>query len=239
MELKLFYSKKLISYMFKSRKGQFFPLSDSAPRESFPILTISLLIINVAIFIWSYTSPIVNYKINGETVEIPLYYIQYGFIPASPTILTLFSSMFMHGGLDHIFGNMWYLWIFGDNVEDRFGKIKFLFLYFASGLFATFTQYITDPFSKIPSIGASGAISGILGAYILLFPKEKVLSRIGYSFVHIPSYVVIGFWFVLQFIFGTASLLGGIGSGIAFWAHVGGFVLGFILTFLLLRLKRI
>lgn len=212
--------------MFKSRKGQFFPLSDTAPRKGFPILTISLIIINVAIFVWSLS--------NFEDIIFT-----YGFIPAYATILTLFTSMFLHGGLDHIFGNMWYLWIFGDNVESRFGKIKFLFLYFLSGLIATFFHYMTDPASVIPTIGASGAISGILGAYILLFPKEKVLSRIGYSFVHIPAYVVIGFWFVLQFIFGTVSLLGGIGSGIAFFAHVGGFLGGFILTSLLLRLKRI
>jgi membrane associated rhomboid family serine protease len=143
--------------------------------------------------------------------------------------------MFLHGGLDHIFGNMWYLWIFGDNVEDRLGKIKFLLLYFLSGLAAAFAHYIVNPTSKIPTIGASGAISGILGAYILLFPKERVLSRVGYTFVRIPAFIVIGFWFVLQFIFATISFFGFSGSGIAFWAHVGGFIFGFIFTFLLKR----
>ncbi|MDI6806473.1 MAG: rhomboid family intramembrane serine protease [Candidatus Aenigmarchaeota archaeon] len=214
------------------KKGQFFPLSDTAPRKRFPILTITLIVVNVIIFVWSLT-------------DFEFVVSNYGFIPAhfsilnSRSVLTLFTSMFLHGGLDHLFGNMWYLWIFGDNVEDRFGKIKFLFLYFLSGLSAHFFHYITDPASKIPTIGASGAISGILGAYILLFPREKVLSRVGYVFVHIPAYVVIGFWFVIQFIFGTISFLGGIGSGIAFWAHVGGFIFGFILTALLLIMKRI
>lgn len=215
--------------LFKSRKGQFFPYSDSAPRRGFPILTISLIIINVVIFVWSY---FLNFE-NFESIVTT-----YGFIPVFPTVLTLFTSMFLHGGPDHIFGNMWYLWIFGDNVEDRFGRIKFLLLYFASGLFATFMQYLTNPFSDIPSIGASGAISGILGAYILLFPREKVLTSISYSLVRIPAFIVIGLWFVIQFIFGAASLLGGMGSNIAFFAHIGGFIFGLIFTFVLGRRKK-
>lgn len=211
---------------FKNRKGQFFPYSDSAPRKTFPILTISLIVINVAIFIWTYF-------LNANNFDNVI--SKYGFTPASPSILTLFTSMFLHGGIDHIFGNMWYLWIFGDNVEDRLGRIKFLLLYFASGLFATFAQYITDPSSTLSSIGASGAISGILGAYILLFPKEGVLTGIGYSLVRVPAFVVIGLWFALQFLFGTVSFLGGLGSNIAFWAHVGGFAFGLALTFILAR----
>jgi len=208
---------------FKNRKGQFFPYSDSAPRKSLPILTIGLIVLNVSIFLLSYF---------GDFESI---ISRYGFVPATPSVLTLFTSMFLHGGFDHIFGNMWYLWIFGDNVEDKFGKIKFLLLYFASGLFATFLQYITDPTSTIPSIGASGAISGVLGAYILLFPREQVLTGIGYSLVRVPAFIVIGFWFVIQFIFGTVSLLGGVGSNIAFWAHIGGFIFGLIFTLIIKR----
>lgn len=212
--------------LFKNRKGQFFPISDTAPRKRFPILTITLIILNIIIFIWSLS-------------DFDFVVSNYGFIPAYPSILTLFTSMFLHGGFDHIFGNMWYLWIFGDNVEDKFGKIKFLFLYFLSGLAADLFHYITGPASKMPTIGASGAISGVLGAYLLLYPKEKVLTRWGWSFMHIPAYIVIGFWFVIQFIFATVSLLGGIGSGIAFWAHIGGFVFGLIFTLLFLRRKKI
>lgn len=209
---------------FKNRKGQLFPYADTAPRKGFPVLTIVLIIINVAIFIWSLS--------NFESIIF-----NYGFTPAYPTIVTLFTSMFLHGGFDHIFGNMWYLWIFGDNVESKLGKVKFLLLYFISALFADFLQYLTDPFSVIPSIGASGAISGILGAYILLFPKEKILSTFGYTLIHIPAFIVIGFWFGMQLLFGTASLLGGVGSNIAFFAHIGGFLMGLVLTKLFLKLK--
>lgn len=210
---------------FKNRKGFFFPLSDTAPRKGFPILTIGLIIINVAIFVWSLS--------NFEYVIFT-----YGFTPAYFSILTLFTSMFLHGGIDHIFGNMWYLWIFGDNIEGKFGKVKFLLLYFASGLFATFLQYITDPSSPIPSIGASGAISGILGSYILLFRKEKILTTFGYTLIHVPAIIVIGVWFGIQLLFGTASLVGGVGSNIAFWAHIGGFAFGFIFTLLLRKMGR-
>jgi membrane associated rhomboid family serine protease len=211
--------------MLKSNKGQFFPYSDTAPRRKFPILTISLIILNVFIFIWSLS--------DFENIILT-----YGFIPAKFSLFSLFTSMFLHGGLDHLFGNMWYLWIFGDNVEDKLGKAKFLLLYFLSGLSAIFFQYLTDPTSTIPSIGASGAISGILGAYLLLFPREKILTSIQYTFIRIPAYIVIGFWFLIQFIFGTASLLGGTGSNIAFWAHVGGFLFGLAFTKLIVKKRR-
>ncbi|MEM5766062.1 MAG: rhomboid family intramembrane serine protease [Candidatus Aenigmatarchaeota archaeon] len=211
--------------MFKSRKGQFFPYLDTAPRKSYPILTTSLIVLNVLIFFWSLTD-----------YEKIIY--TFGFIPIKFSVLTLFTSMFLHGGLDHLFGNMWYLWIFGDNVEDRLGRIKFILLYFLSGLSAAFFQFLTDPYSTIPSIGASGAISGILGAYLFLFPKEKILTNVQYVLIRVPAYVVIGVWFLIQFIFGTASLLGGIGSNIAFWAHIGGFLFGLAFTKLIVKKRR-
>ncbi|MCS7105787.1 MAG: rhomboid family intramembrane serine protease [Candidatus Aenigmarchaeota archaeon] len=231
--------------MIKNKKGQFFPFADSAPRKSFPVLTILLLILNVSIFVWSLASPEVPYVIEGEPVLIPEVYLKYGFIPSRfslfsfSSIATIFTSMFLHGGLDHIFGNMWYLWIFGDNVEDKLGKIKFLLLYFLSGIAATFLHYLTNLNSEVPAIGASGAISGILGSYFVLFPRERVLTRFGYAFVRIPAFIVIGFWFFIQFLFGTISFLGGIGSGIAFFAHVGGFIFGFAFTFLLRKMEKI
>jgi membrane associated rhomboid family serine protease len=212
--------------MFMNKKGQFFPYSDTAPRKRFPIITVSLIVLNVVVFVWSLT--------DYENIIS-----KYGFVPASFSFLTLFTSMFLHGGFDHIFGNMWYLWIFGDNVEDSLGKVKFVLLYFLSGISAAFLQYITDPSSTIPSIGASGAISGVLGSYILLFPQEKVLTNIQYTFVRIPAYIVIGFWFVLQLLFGAMSLAGYSGSNVAFWAHVSGFVAGFLLTKILLKLRII
>ena len=212
--------------MLDNKKGQFFPYSYTAPRRKFPILTISLLTLNVLIFFFSLS--------DFENIILT-----YGFIPAKFSLLTIFTSMFLHGGLDHLFGNMWYLWIFGDNVEDVLGKVKFLLLYFLSGISAIFFQYLVDPTSTIPSIGASGAISGVLGAYLLLFPKEKILTSIQFIFIRIPAYFVIGFWFLIQFIFGTVSILGGVGSNIAFWAHIGGFLFGLAFTRLIVRKRRI
>lgn len=206
-------------------KAQFFPLYDTAPRKGFPFLTVSLIILNVLIFFWSLTD-----------FERIIY--KYGFIPAKFSFFTIFTCMFLHGGFDHIFGNMWYLWIFGDNVEGKLGKIRFILLYFFSGFFATFLHFITEPTSKIPSIGASGAISGILGAYLYFFPKEKILSRVGYTFIHIPAFIVIGFWFLLQLLFGMVSLFGLSGSNIAFWAHIGGFMFGFLFSRVLKKKRR-
>jgi len=214
-------------------KGQFFPLSDSVKRKNFPYVTIALILINVIIFIWSLTSPIASIEVNGEKSDIPLYILKYGFIPAQFSLITIFTSMFLHGGLDHLFGNMWYLWIFGDNVEDHWGKIKYIIIYFLSGIAATFLQWLTDPKSVIPSIGASGAISGVLGSYFILYPKAGVETYYG----EIPAYIVIGFWFVLQLIFGAVSLVGASGSEIAFWAHVGGFIFGAAVTWIFKKLS--
>lgn len=198
-------------------KAQFLPYYDTADSslKKFPIITITLITVNVVIFIIS-------------LFDFERIVLTFGFIPAKFAITTLITSMFLHGGVDHLFGNMWYLSVFGDNVEDKLGKAKFLWLYLASGIFAAFIQYFTDPSSEIPIIGASGAISGILGAYLVFFPKEKVLVRIGFSFKYVPTYVMISCWFLIQFIFGAITLLGFMGSNIAFWAHIGGFLFGVV-----------
>ncbi|MBI4010458.1 MAG: rhomboid family intramembrane serine protease [Candidatus Aenigmarchaeota archaeon] len=198
-------------------KGFFFPLGDVTKTNIFPILTISLIIINVIVFVWSLT-------------DFDNIISTYGFVPAQLSLITIFTSMFLHGGIDHIFGNMWYLWIFGDNIEEKYGKLRFLGLYFLSGMAATFTHLITNLGSVIPAIGASGAISGILGSYLALFPRGGVHVRFGYMPAQMPAFVVIGGWFVIQLIFGTVSLVGGVGSGVAFWAHIGGFVFGYVVT---------
>ncbi|MEM5802249.1 MAG: rhomboid family intramembrane serine protease [Candidatus Aenigmatarchaeota archaeon] len=202
--------------MREFNKGQFLPYQDLAPRKSFPILTIALILLNVMIFLWS---------IFGDYKEI---ISTYGFIPASFSLLTLVTSMFLHGGFDHIFGNMLYLWIFGDNVEDKFGKFLFIIFYFLSGFAASALHLITNLNSTIPAIGASGAISGVLGAYLVFFPKAGIrfISRLGTGVM--PAYYMIGFWFIMQLFFGFATLLGPRGSGIAFWSHIGGFVFGYL-----------
>lgn len=194
-------------------KGQFFPYKDENVSKSRPYVTYALIALNVAVFIWSLGSfePIIS---------------NYGFKPAAASLLTIFTSMFLHGGLDHIFGNMWYLWIFGDNVEDKMGKPLFIVFYLLSGIAATATHYLTNIGSSIPAIGASGAISGVLGAYWVMFPNVRVRVLSGYYSGTISAQMMIGFWFLLQLFLGTTSLLGGSGSGIAFWAHIGGFLFG-------------
>lgn len=146
---------------------------------------------------------------------------------------TLFSSMFMHAGWLHLGGNMLYLWIFGDNVEDRFGHIKFTIFYLLCGLAATFAQLAFSLTSNIPNLGASGAIAGVLGAYILLFPQGRVRVLQGQRVIQVPALVVIGLWIVLQFFSGIGSIAhAGQTGGVAYMAHIGGFVAGFVLTFL-------
>ena len=199
-------------------KGQFLPYKDENVASKFPVVTTGLIIINVIVFIWS--------LLDFENVIA-----SYGFTPALFLPLTLLTSMFLHGGIDHIFGNMLFLHIYGDNVEDKLGRIKYIIFYLLAGLAAAVVHFLTGPSSPIPTIGASGAISGVLGAYLVLFPHVKVRTLMGYGFfvrsVRLPAYVLIGFWFLMQLVFGGISLLGGTGSGIAFFAHVGGFVFGY------------
>ncbi len=210
-------------------KGQLFPYADNIKSKNFPIITVLLIVANVMIFFWSLG--------NFEAIIL-----MFGFVPAllpsTHALITLLTSMFLHGGFDHIFGNMWYLWIFGDNVEDFFGKLRFVLIYLVSGFVASLFQYAVDPASNVPSIGASGAISGVLGAYFVLFPKSGVLTGVGYSLITIPSWFVIGLWFAMQLFFGAASLFGQSGSNIAFFAHVGGFVAGVAIAYIAKKSKR-
>lgn len=191
-----------------------------------PIVTYAFIAINVIIFLLELAS--------GED-----FVVKWAFVPArflanpAADFITLFTSMFMHGGWLHLGSNMLYLWIFGDNVEDRFGHGKFLIFYLLSGLGATATQLFFTQNSQIPNLGASGAIAGVLGAYILLFPRGRVnvlqLNRV----IPVPALIVIGFWFVLQIFSGIGSISTAADTGgIAFMAHVGGFVTGLLLTFL-------
>ncbi len=198
-------------------KAQFFPYKDENPSSKFPFVTVTLIVLNVAIFVWS--------LFDFENIIT-----QYGFTPMQFSFLTILTSMFLHGGIDHILGNMWYLWLFGDNVEDRFGRVKYSIFYLAAGIFAGLVHYLSGPFSAIPAIGASGAISGVLGAYVAVFPRVKV-KAIGpfYQTFEAPALLFIGLWFVLQLVFGGISLLGGEGSGIAFFAHIGGFIFGWMI----------
>jgi membrane associated rhomboid family serine protease len=204
-----------------------FPISDdNSSRSTVPLVTFALIALNVLFFF---------VELSGGDAFIE----RWAFIPArflaNPLgdFLTLFSSMFMHAGWVHLGGNMLYLWIFGDNVEDRFGHIKFLIFYLLCGLVATFAQLAFSIGSNIPNLGASGAIAGVLGAYILLFPKGKVNVLMGRSVIPMPALVVIGLWIVLQFFSGIGSIANTADTGgVAYMAHIGGFIAGFVLTFL-------
>lgn len=197
---------------------------DNSLRKSTPIVTYLLIAVNVIFFFL---------EISGSDSFIK----EWAFIPSrflanpSENILTLFTSMFMHAGWGHLFGNMLYLWIFGDNVEDRFGKFFYLTFYLICGLAATFAQLIFNPTSSIPNLGASGAIAGVLGAYIVLFPQGKVKVMMGNSITQMSSLVVIGIWFLLQFVSGVASATStqDVG-GVAYMAHIGGFLAGLVIA---------
>jgi len=155
---------------------------------------------------------------------------------------SVFVAMFLHEGWLHIAGNMWFLWVFGNNVEDKLGWLRYVVFYVISGVVASATQILTDPNSVIPSLGASGAIAGVLGAYLIMFPRRRVLSVIPvffiFSLISLPAVVVLGFWFVLQFFSGTTSLAQHVNGGVAYFAHVGGFVAGVVAALLFFPKER-
>ena len=204
-----------------------FPIGDdNTSRRTIPVLTYALIAVNVLFFF---------VELSGGDAFV----VQWAFVPsrflASPggDFLTLFTSMFMHAGWVHLIGNMLYLWIFGDNVEDRFGHIRFLIFYLLCGVAATFAQMAFSSGSNVPNLGASGAIAGVLGAYILMFPRGKVNVLMGKAVIPMPALVVIGLWFVLQFFSGIGSIANTAETGgVAYMAHVGGFIAGLMLALL-------
>ena len=218
------------------------PLRDDNPTRSRPVLTVLLIAANVLVFMYQLSL--------GQRQEQALVF-QFGAIPAVivgtqslpeqlaaiPPVFSLFTSMFLHGGFMHLIGNMLYLWIFGNNIEDAMGRVRFLVFYLTCGVLAALAHIVSNPTSVIPTIGASGAISGVLGAYLLLYPHARVLTLIPLGFftrlIYIPAGFVLGFWFVLQLLSG--SLSSPEGGGIAWFAHVGGFVAGMVLVGLFKR----
>lgn len=213
------------------------PLHDDNPTETMPIVTVALIAACTVIFFYQLSL--------GPQAEQNLVY-QYGAIPAVlfgqealprgmaaiPASFSLITSMFLHGGFLHLIGNMLYLWIFGNNIEDAMGHVRFIGFYLVCGVIAAMSHALTDPGSVMPMIGASGAISGVLGAYLLLYPRAHVYVLIPFGFffwrTYVPAFLVLGFWFVLQVISGTATVGGG-GGGVAWFAHIGGFLAGMAL----------
>jgi membrane associated rhomboid family serine protease len=204
-----------------------FPIGDdNSSRRTVPLVTYALIALNVIFFF---------FELSGGDAFIE----KWAFVPsrflANPIgdSITILTSMFMHGGWVHLGGNMLYLWIFGDNVEDRYGHAKFTIFYLLCGIAATFAQLAFNTESNIPNLGASGAIAGVLGAYILMFPKGRVNVLMGRGVIPMPALIVIGFWIVLQLFSGIGSIADTTDTGgVAYMAHIGGFVAGIVLTFL-------
>ena len=270
------------------------PLKDNNPTSRFPVITVAIIAINVAVFIWQLNFSTDQRLDQAGVGAIDQSSLEYGAIPyrithtstgdcaigavaqsqgqfeagvvcpgtkdydqavaigqqnpqAAPIKIneaawwvTLFTSMFMHGGILHIAGNMLFLWVFGNNIEDRLGRLKFALFYLLAGLIAVYTQALIDPSSTAPTIGASGAIAGVLGAYALLFPHARVLTLIFIIFfvtlVEIPALILLAIWFILQFVpaLGQVAVETGGGGGVAYFAHVGGFLFGLAVAGILL-----
>ncbi len=211
------------------------PIRDENPTETFPFVTIGLIVANVLVFIWELGVGINRAAFIYGSIPIELFYnVELTPHHPVPPSISLITSMFLHGGFLHIIGNMLYLWIFGNNVEDVLGHIRFLIFYILCGIIAAYSHAYLHPTSKIPMIGASGAISGILGAYLIRFPFARVDTLVFLFFtvaiVPVPAFFYIIFWFFMQLINGFTFF--GIPSGIAWFAHIGGFVGGIILYFL-------
>lgn len=214
------------------------PLRDINPRHTLPVVNVALIAVNVLVFFYTLTL----HPLAGERLVAT-----YGMVPArlglalthpavsvADAAVPLVSSMFLHGGLWHILGNMWFLWVFGDNIEDRLGHLRYLAFYLLCGVGAGLAHALVDLNSTVPAIGASGAVSGVMGAYLVLFPHSRVVTLVPlvvfFFTVRLPAVVILGYWFLVQFLSGVTAL-GPVGSqGVAWWAHIGGFLLGMGLT---------
>lgn len=220
------------------------PLRDDQPRFSTPYVTYFIIALNAVVFLFE-----LSVEMQGPRALNSLVY-QFGVVPRHFELalagssrydiagqsLTILTSMFLHGGWLHIIFNMWFLWIFGDNIEDHLGHFLYLVFYLVSGFAASIAHILLNLNSNVPSVGASGAIAGVMGAYIVLYPKARVLTLVPlivfFTFWWLPAWVFLGYWFLLQFLSGAATSIAETSSqagGVAFWAHVGGFVAGIVL----------
>ncbi len=221
------------------------PFKDNVPSRRFPVITVVLILANVAAFL---------YELSLPSAVLDDFFFSYGIVPArlqasgqSSMLLfalmgsSLVTAMFLHGGFIHLLGNIWYLWIFGDNVEDRMGPVRFLFFYLLCGALAGGAHVLFNLDSRIPTIGASGAVAGVLGAYLISYPLARVSTLLPFlivwPIVELPAMLLLGFWFFVQFLNGTASIgaASGMMGGVASWAHIGGFISGVSLIWLFAR----
>ncbi len=202
-----------------------FPFRDHNPSERTPYVTWALLIANVAVFL-AYSSLLSDQRL------LALFFFEWGLVPANASPATFFTSMFLHGGLVHLAGNMLFLWVFGDNMEDQMGHVGFLLFYLMAGLAAAGAQFASDPTSTVPMVGASGAIAGVMGGYLLMCPRARVdilvILIIIVRIIPVPAWLVLGAWFGIQLLQGSMTPTDQ--GGVAYWAHAGGFAAGLIMT---------
>lgn len=218
------------------------PIRDDTPSRTFPLVTFLLILANGLVWLWEVSL--------GSGTALTSAYLRFGFIPGvltgsnaappgalQPYILTVLTSIFMHGSWSHILGNMLFLWIFGNNIEDHLGHGKYLLFYLGGGVVATMVHLLSGPSSPVPTIGASGAIAAVLGAYFFLYPRAKVQTLVFFIFitsVRLPAWIFLGIWFLMQLFEGT---FGG-AQGVAVWAHVGGFLFGVLIAWITSRRGR-
>jgi membrane associated rhomboid family serine protease len=208
------------------------PLRDVIPSRTVPYITVTIIVLNALAWFFELSLP---------RDVLPLFLQVYGVVPAEVHPATLITSMFLHGSWSHVLGNMWYLWIFGDNVEDRLGHGRFIVFYLLCGIAAALGQVFIDPQSTLPTIGASGAIAGVMGAYFVLYPRSRVLTLVPliiiWEIIELPAIVLLGFWFLLQLVDAGAVAANSSSSsgGVAFAAHVAGFLVGMIGVFVFRR----
>ncbi len=208
-----------------------FPLRDTQPSYSKPVVTVLLIVVNILVFLFEFSLD--PYTRNALIST-------YGMVPDHFTVSSVFTSMYLHAGCLHVLGNMWILWIFCDNIEDILGHGKFLLFYLMCGVVAALAQFLVNPFSRVPMVGASGAIAGVMGAYMVKFPRSRIVTFvfvfIFFTTVDVPAWVMLIYWFFLQLVGGFDSIAASLysrGGGTAFVAHVGGFIAGIVLIFML------
>ena len=211
----------------------FIPLKDLNPRRTYPVVNTLLILTNVIVFLYQLTlTPHQSdaFALANATIPNHIRLALSGHGSFEAAFIPIFTSMFLHSGFMHIAGNMLFLWIFGDNVEDYFGHFPYLLFYLACGIGSGLTHILFNFHSPLPALGASGAISGVMGAYIILYPRARVLTLVFIFFIPIPAFIILGYWFFLQFLAGVSSVGAAATGGVAWWAHVGGFLLGMLIT---------
>jgi membrane associated rhomboid family serine protease len=216
-----------------------FPIRDDQPRYSTPFVNGFLIVLNILIYLFQASLDPRSYELFARQFGVVPSHLS-AFLAGSPKyplaaiVISFFTSMFLHAGWMHVLGNMWFLYIFGDNIEDYLGHFKYLVFYVLCGLFAMATQVAVYPHSNLPTVGASGAIAGVLGAYFILYPRARVLTWFFVFVFYVPAWIMLGYWFVLQFLAGAVTLsvaqAGRDVGGVAVWAHVGGFVAGLVMV---------